>query len=71
MTAQMQESITLKCKIEDIITELKFLEVDGETMQFILQKVGMEDQMLKQLINVANEEDLNYYLNLRTIEKNR
>ena len=50
MTSQMNESVTLKCKIEDIIKELKFLEVDGETTQHILSKTGMEDQMLRQLI---------------------
>lgn len=58
-------------RVHEIITMLRDIDVDGETMQYILKKVGMEDQMLKQLINVANEEDLNYYLNLRTIEKNR
>jgi len=25
-------------------------DVDGETMQYILEKVGMEDQMLRQLM---------------------
>jgi hypothetical protein len=33
MTSQMNKSVTLKCKIEYIIKELKFLEVDGETTQ--------------------------------------
>ena len=55
MTNQMNESITLKCKIEDIINELRFLEVDGETIQYILEKVGMTDQMLRQLI-ISNPE---------------
>ena len=41
---------TVKWKIEGIIEELNFLEVDGETMQYILREVGLEDQMLKQLI---------------------
>ena len=69
-TPQM-EKIADRKVILNVIQQLKDIEVDGETMQYILEKVGMEDQMLKQLINVANEEDLNYYLNLRTIEKNR
>jgi hypothetical protein len=55
----------------DIIKKLHAIDVDGETMQYILEKVGMEDQMLKQLISTADEYNLNYYLNLRTIEKNR
>jgi hypothetical protein len=58
MTAQMNESITLKCKVEDIIKELKFLDVDGETMQYILEKVGMEDQMLRQLVMKTDSNDV-------------
>ena len=58
MTAQMNESITLKCKVEDIIKELKFLDVDGETMQYILEKVGLEDQMLRQLIMKTDSNDV-------------
>ena len=58
MTVQMNESITLKCKVEDIIKELKFLDVDGETMQYILEKVGMEDQMLRQLIMKTDSNDV-------------
>ena len=69
-TAQM-ENATVRWEVQNIIDKLRFLEVDGETMQYILKKIGMEDQMLKQLISTAEEEDLNYYLNLRTIEKNR
>jgi hypothetical protein len=69
MTNQMNESITVKCKVEDIIAELKFLDVDGETMQFILEKVGMEDQMLKQLIGSASGFSLHHYLHLRDIAR--
>lgn len=58
-------------KVQSVIDTLREIDVDGETMQFILEKVGMEDQMLKQLISTADEYNLNYYLNLRTFEKNR
>jgi hypothetical protein len=58
-------------RIEKVIDILREIDVDGETMQYILEKVGMEDQMLKQLISTADEYNLNYYLNLRTFEKNR
>ena len=34
----------------DIIQELKKVEVDGETMEYILKQVGMEYQMLRQLM---------------------
>ena len=37
-------------KVETIISLLNEIEVDGETMQYIIEKVGMEEQMLKQLI---------------------
>jgi hypothetical protein len=50
-----------------IIEYLKEMEVDGETMEFILRGVGMEDQMLKQLLMKANDYDINYFLELRTI----
>lgn len=36
--------------IYDIIQELKKVEVDGETMEYILKQVGMEYQMLRQLM---------------------
>lgn len=37
-------------KTQAVIQQLKHMEVDGETMQYILKQVGMEDQMLRQLI---------------------
>jgi hypothetical protein len=37
-------------EIELLIQQLINLQVDGETMQYIIQKTGMEDQMLRQLI---------------------
>ena len=36
--------------VEEIISMLRHIEVDGETMQYILEKVGMTDQMLRQLV---------------------
>jgi hypothetical protein len=36
--------------IYDIILELKSIEVDGETMEYIIKEVGMEYQMLRQLM---------------------
>ena len=36
--------------VKDIIAKLKVIDVDGETMQYILEEVGMNDQMLRQLI---------------------
>jgi hypothetical protein len=39
--------------VESIIAQLNAIEVDGETMQYILKKVGMDSQMLRQLIMAA------------------
>ena len=36
--------------VEEVVAMLKHIEVDGETMQCILERVGMEDQMLRQLV---------------------
>ena len=36
--------------INDIIEKLKEIDIDGENMQFILEKVGMEEQMHRQLV---------------------
>jgi hypothetical protein len=40
----------------NIIQTLK--EVDGETVQYILQKIGMDSQMLRQLIMTMPLEDI-------------
>ena len=36
--------------VKDVISKLKDIGVDGETMQYIIEQVGMNDQMLRQLI---------------------
>ena len=36
--------------IQDVIKWLQTNEIDGETMENIIREVGMEDQMLRQLI---------------------
>ena len=35
--------------IEKIICELQTMEIDGETMEYIINEVGMSEQMLRQL----------------------
>ena len=44
--------------VEEIISKLKEMEVDGETMEFIIESVGMRDQMLRQLVMIADAEDV-------------
>jgi hypothetical protein len=43
--------------VKDIIDKLKSIDVDGETMQYIIEQVGMTDQMLRQLIMSKNSSD--------------
>ena len=37
-------------RINYIIQMLSEMDVDGYTMQYIIEQVGMEDQMLRQLV---------------------
>lgn len=36
-------------KVKKIIKKLKKMDVDGETMQYIIEKVALKEQILKQL----------------------
>ena len=62
MTIQMKENPGV---VETIIDMLNHIEVDGETMQYILENVGMEDQMLKQLMVKTSVERLEDLLEMR------
>lgn len=44
--------------VEEIISMLKHIEVDGETMEYILDNVGMKGQMLRQLFLKAHKDVL-------------
>jgi hypothetical protein len=48
-TEQMESSINRDMVLK-VIDLLETIDVDGETMQYILQRVGMEEQMLRQLV---------------------
>jgi hypothetical protein len=37
-------------RVHEIISMLKEIDIDGETMQYILRHIGMEEQMLRQLV---------------------
>lgn len=54
-TAQMNEGEYTLDRVESVIGILQSLthkgdSVDGETMEYILERVGMTDQMLRQLV---------------------
>ena len=36
--------------VDVVITYLKAMDVDGDTMEYIIKEVGMKPQMLRQLI---------------------
>jgi len=54
MTAQMNENNYNELMIKDVINKLQIIGVDGETIQYILKEVGMEGQMLRQLMLSAD-----------------
>ena len=63
ITAQMDENDYTCNRVEEVITMLRSLTlkgdcVDGETMQYILERVGMEDHMLRQLVMSNPESDI-------------
>jgi len=59
----------MNSKIENIINTLKEIEVNGEQMQYIIEKVGMEEQMLKQLVGTCSELSLTNALEDRELFK--
>lgn len=50
---------------DHVIEFLKGINVDGETMQYIIDQVGMHDQMLKQLIMSSSDLHINNHLEER------
>jgi hypothetical protein len=46
--------------VEEVISMLRHMEIDGETMQYILDEVGQSDQMLRQLIMSQPIEEVEY-----------
>ena len=56
-TAQMEQHAA---NVNRIINILREIDVDGETMQYIIEKVGMQDQMLRQLVMSQPIEEVRY-----------
>ena len=50
---------------EEIVSMLRHMNVDGETMQYIVRSVGMEDQMLRQLMMTQPINDVEYNWEVR------
>ena len=56
---------TQEIKTQAVIQQLKHMDVDGETMQYILEEVGMEWQMLRQLMLTMPIEMVEYLMEER------
>ena len=54
-----------KVIVDTVIDLLTDIDCDGETMEFILRKVGMEYQMLRQLMMTMPLEQVEYLLKER------
>ena len=46
----MNKSEYNEARVQNIIKMLNKMDVDGETMEYIINQVGMEQQILRQLI---------------------
>lgn len=55
MTIKMKENPGV---VETVTDMLNHIQVDGETMEHIIRQVGMEEQMLRQLLLKADTEML-------------
>ena len=58
--------------VNKAIEDLKRIDIDGETMQYIIEKLGMNDQILRQLILSNPQSDtidlLNEHIHLNDLE---
>jgi len=57
---QLMEDASKFNVVKEVIAKLQAIDVDGETMQYIIEKVGMEDQMLRQLVLTQPFDDVEY-----------
>ena len=48
-----QEQLNKEEKLSTIIELCNEIDIDGETLEYIIRAIGMEDQMLRQLIMSA------------------
>jgi hypothetical protein len=52
------ETVLGMTKVDAVIQYLNGIEVDGETMEYIIEKVSMREQMLRQLIMSSPNADI-------------
>jgi hypothetical protein len=51
-----------EAKLSTIIELCRDIEIDGETTEYVLRAIGMEDQILRQLVLNADWDKLNYLI---------
>jgi hypothetical protein len=51
-----------EAKLSTIIELCRDIEIDGETTEYVLRALGMEEQMLRQLVLTADWDKLNYLI---------
>jgi hypothetical protein len=54
--------VVIDPRVTEVIKSLKDLQVDGETMQYIIEEVGMDDQMHRQLVMTKDALDTSVLL---------
>jgi len=57
---QLMSNPMIESTVESVIATLKHINVDGETMEYILKQVGMDWQMLRQLVLTSSLEQVEY-----------
>lgn len=50
MATQLMQSDIMHERVMYLIDLIKDADLDGETMEYIIERVGMTDQMLRQLV---------------------
>jgi hypothetical protein len=57
--------------LDQIILQLQQIDVDGESMEYIICETGMSVQMLRQLIMSGNIHTINHFLDERKLLGNQ
>jgi 3-oxoacyl-[acyl-carrier-protein] synthase III len=52
------ETVLGTTKVDAVIQYLNAIEIDGETTEYLLEKINMREQMLRQLIMSSSNEDI-------------
>ncbi len=63
----LKMDLNQKSSADHIIEHLLAIDVDGETMQYIIESTNLKYQMLKQLIMTSSDFDINNILEERFI----